>query len=128
MDYTFDNIGEWVADLATKTKATQFHTYARILRDKERQGAQQAILNKANSDYMRGAKDVVILNDDMAIIAFTPFDAQNNQTRYMPVVQDKPAVYWFTTFEGALLGAISILKTGDPEAAKYAAKVLEVEA
>ena len=124
MEYTFDNICQWVEELAEKPKMTQFHTYARLMRDKERQDAERAILEKANSDYMRGNKEVTILNNDMAIIAYTK---HGEETRYMPVVQDRPAVYWFATFEGAMLGAISLLKNGDVRAATYAAKVLDVD-
>ena len=124
MKYTFDNIGQWVEELAEKPKITQFHTYARVVRDQERQEAECAILEKANSGYMHGNKEVTIINDDMAIIAYAKY---GEETRYMPVVKDKPAVYWFTTFEGAMLGAISLLKSGDVRAATYAAKVLEVD-
>lgn len=129
MEYTFDNIGEWVADLAKKPKMTQFHTYVRVLLDKERQEAEKAILNKfdKNNAY-HGAKDVVILNENMAIAIYTASSGlMKGETKYIPVVQDKNPVWWFNTFEEALLGAISILKTGDVDAAKYAAKLLEVE-
>jgi hypothetical protein len=124
MVYAFDNIGQWVEELATKPKTTQFHTYARVMRDKERQDAERAILDmfdRANAH--RGAKDVTIINNDMAIVTFT---STKRETHYIPIVQNKPSYVWFTTFEGALLGAISLLKTGDVDAAKYAAKILEV--
>jgi hypothetical protein len=125
MDYTFDNIGKWVADLATKPKAAQFHTYARLVRDKERQEAERAILDKFNRNNARfGEKDVTIVNDDMAIVKYT---STKNETYYIPVVQDKHPSWWFQTFEGALLGAVSLLKTGSVDAAKYAGKLLEVE-
>ena len=126
MEYTFDNIGEWVAELAEKPKMTQFHTYARVVRDLERQETERAILaqfDKNNAWF--GAKAVTIINDDMAIITYT--SCKKDETHYIPVVHGKCHYMWFTTFEGALLGAISILKTGDVNAAKYAAKILEVE-
>lgn len=125
MEYTFDNIGEWVAELATKPKVTQFYTYARTLRDKERQEAERAILDKfdKNNTWV-GSKDVTVINDDMAIITFASI---KGETYYIPVIHGIPSHMWFYTFEGALLGAISILKTGATEAARYAAKVLDVE-
>lgn len=129
MEYTFDNIGQWVAELAEKPKMTQFHTYARVVRDQERQEAERAILDKfdKNNAY-HGAKDVVMLNEDMALVIYTASSGlTKGETKYIPVVKGKPSIWWFTTFESALIGAISILKTGDAEAAKYAAKVLEVE-
>lgn len=124
MEYTLDNINQWVAELAEKPKITQFHTYARVERDKERQEAEKAIMDKfdKNNAY-HGAKDVTIVNENMAIVTFT---STKGETHYIPVVQDKPATWWFSTFEGALLGAISFLKTGSADAAKYAGKVLDV--
>lgn len=124
MEYTLDNIGEWIRELSTKPKMTQFHTYARVMRDKERQDAERAILDKFNDAYRTGYKDVTIINDDMAIITFR---STKNETHYIPVVNSKPSYVWFTTFEGALLGAISILKTGDVDAAKYAGKIFDIE-
>lgn len=124
MEYNYDNIGQWVADLAEKPKMTQYHTYARVIRDKERQDAERAILDKFDNSLMHGAKDVTIINDDIAIVTFT---STKNETYYVPVVKGKPTHQWFTTFESALLGALSFLKTGSMDAAKYAAKVLDVE-
>ena len=125
MEYTLDNIGQWVAELAEKPKITQFHTYARILRDKERQEAEKAILDKFDkNNAWFGAKDVTIINDSIAVITFT---SRKSETHYIPVVHGNPSNMWFKTFEGAMLGTISILKTGDPEAAQYAAKLLDVE-
>ena len=125
MEYTFDNIGQWVEELAAKPKMTQFHTYARVMRDKERQEAERAILDKFDkNNAWLGSKDVTIINDDMAIITFT---SRKGETNYIPVVHKKPSHMWFTTFEGAMLGAISILKTGNVDAAKYAGKILNVE-
>lgn len=124
MEYTFDNIGEWVANLATKPKAAQFRTYAQVERDNERGRAAQAILNKFDPrNNHHGAKDVTIINDDMAIVTFTDL---KSKTYYIPVVGDTSHL-WFSTFEGALLGALSLLKTGGYEAAKYAGKVLDVD-
>ena len=129
MEYTFDNINQWVADLAEKPKMTQFHTYARVMRDKERQEAEKVILDKfdKNNTY-HGAKSVTIINEDIAIIEFTSSVSLNKgETHYIPVVKEKTASWWFATFEAALLAAIGILKTGNVDAAKYAAKLLEVE-
>ena len=125
MEYTYDNINQWVAELSEKPNITQLHTYARVVRDQERQEAERAILDKfdKNNSWL-GSKEVTIINEDMAIITFK---STKNETYYIPVVQNKPSYVWFTTFEGALLGAISILKTGETDAAKYAGKVLEVE-
>ena len=124
MQYTFDNINQWVEDLTTKPKAPQFHTYARVVRDNERQKAEMDIVNTfdKNNNY-HGTKIVTVMNDDMAIVTYT---STKNETYYIPVVQNKASYVWFTTFEGAVLGAISILKTGDVDAAKYAGKILEV--
>ena len=125
MEYTYDNIEQWVTELAEKPKMTQFHTYARVVRDQERQEAERAILDKfdKNNSWF-GSKEVTIINEDMAIITFK---STKNETHYIPVVQNKPSYVWFATFEGALLGAISIKKTGSVDAAKYAAKLLEVD-
>ena len=103
---------------------TQFHTYARVIRDQERQESERAILDKfdKNNSWF-GAKEVTIINEDLAIITFK---STKNETHYIPVVQNKPSYVWFTTFEGAMLGAISTLKIGDVDAAKYAGKILEV--
>ena len=125
MSYTFDNIDEWVADLGTKSKATQFHAYARLERDKERNAAIQGVINRFDpNNRHHGAKEVVIINDDMAIVTFT---ATKGDVHYIPVVKDHHSVNWFTTFEGAIIGALSLLKTGDVSAAKYAGKVLDIE-
>jgi hypothetical protein len=124
MEYNYDNIGQWVAELAEKPKMTQFHTYARVLRDRERQEAERAILDifdRANAHH--GAKDVTIVNNDMAIVKFT---STKSETHYIPVVQNKTPTWWFPTFEEALLGAISLLKTGDVDAAKYACKLMDI--
>jgi hypothetical protein len=43
---------------------------------------------------------------------------------FVPVVRGEPQSYSFPTFECALLGAISLLKTGHGDAAKYAGKIL----
>lgn len=126
MEYTIDNINQWVAELSEKPKITQFLTYAQVVRDEERRNAEKVILHAfvKNDGYHPGAKDVTIINDDMAIITFT---STKNETHYVPIVNGKASYVWFNTFEGALLGAISILKTGNVDAVKYAGKLLEVE-
>jgi hypothetical protein len=125
MEYTFENINKWVEELAEKPKMTQFHTYARVLRDKERQEAEKIILDKFDKNNAHhGAKSVTIVNDDMAIVTF---NSTKGDTHYIPVVQNKPAIWWFETFEQAIIGAISLLKTDGIEAAKYAGKILDVK-
>jgi hypothetical protein len=125
MSYTFENIDQWVANLAEKPKASQFHTYARLLRDKERQDAVAIILDRFDKDHrMHGTKEVTILNSDMAIVSFTD---REGKTSHIPIVTDHAPTWWFTTFEGAVIGAISLLKTGDIETSRYACKLLDVE-
>lgn len=125
MEYTFDNIGQWVEELATKPKITQFHTYARVVRDQERQEAERIILDKFDkNNTWHGSKDVTIINNDIGIVTFK---STKNEMYHIPVVQGNPSYVWFTTFEGAILAAISILKTGCVDAAKYAGKILGVE-
>jgi hypothetical protein len=92
------------------------------MRDKERQDAEQAILSMFSESH-HGCKSVTIINDDMAIVTYTSL---KKETLHIPVVKGKLSYTWFTTFEGAMLGAISILTTGDVYAAKYAGKVLDV--
>ena len=126
MGYTYDNIGQWVDDLAQRPKIYQFQTYARLMRDKERRDAERAILDHFDQYNMhRGTKEATIINEDMAIVKYVSL--ATNDTHYIPVVQNKAAHYWFKTFESALLAAISILRTGNTDAAKYAGKILEVD-
>ena len=126
MAYDFDNIDEWVAELAEKPRIAQVHTYARVVRDKEREDAERAILDKFDKNNARhGAKSVTIINEEMAVITFS---STKNETYHIPVVNGKPASYWFATFEEAILGAISLLKTDGIDAARYAAKVLDINA
>lgn len=124
MEYGLENIAQWVSELAKKPKVTQFHTYARVMRDKERQEKESEIIKTACHENMHGNKEVFTINDDMAIVAFTPI---NGKTSYIPVVKGKVPVYWISTFEGAIVAALSLLKTDGIEAAKYAGKLLNVK-
>lgn len=125
MSYTFDTIGQWVEELASKPKIAQFRVYAQTLRDKERTQLERDIINKFdNKNSHLGGKDVSIVNDEISIVIYTPF---KGKVKYVPVVNGIPSIWWFESFDSALLGALSIKNTGDPEAAKYAGKILEVE-
>lgn len=125
-EYTLENISEWMKDLESKSKFSQFRVYSILSRHDENCVKQNHIIESAGLNNRFGGKQVHCVSEDLAVIEYQ--DSRSKETYFIPYVEDHPhSSEWFVSFDRALLAAISLKYTHSVDGGKFAAKMLEVK-
>ena len=123
MEYTIENISDWVNELNNRPSFSKYRAYSILCKNRAIENRSNEILRELGLYDSLGCKQVTQITEDMAVVCYTD---THKKTLYVPYVRGKKSFEYFNNLESALVAAVCLKQTGTTDAVKYVAKLMEV--